>query len=252
MKRIIFNLYPGDDPRLLLPPQPASQFVPQWYRDGEKFINKEDGSLNIPSPDMRAGGLKTCMPFLDSIISGYIQPLSCAIEITKNDGTGPVEYRYVAQDENGEYVEVQNMGLMDERDGAIGHTMPRPAGYAQNHLVWSGHWGFKLPRGWSALITHPMNQFQLPFITSSGIMESDRFISGGNVPWYIKAGWTGIIPKGTAMFQIIPIKRAKWLGIVPLRTVSQYGQFSGRKAREVPYGFYKNKLWVKKQYDMEK
>lgn len=252
MKKITFNLYPGDDPRILLSPQPASQFVPQWYRDGERFVNKEDGSLDIPNEELRSGGLKTCMPFLDSIISGFIQPLSSAIEITKNDGIGPIEYRYVVQDENGNYVEGPDLGLINERDGMLGHTMPRPAGYAQNHMVWSGHWGWKVPRGWSVIVTHPMNQFQLPFMTASGIMESDRFISGGNVPWYIKEGWTGIIPKGTAMYQIIPIKREKWIGIVPLTTVSKVGTFLAEKAREVPYGFYRDKLWVKKEYDMEK
>ena len=84
MKRVVFNLDPNSDPRIILPPQPSSQFVPEWYRQGERFINKEDGSLNIPDPSLRAGGLKSCNPFLDSIIAGYIQPLSCAIEILKN------------------------------------------------------------------------------------------------------------------------------------------------------------------------
>jgi len=251
MKRVVFNLDPNSDPRIILPPQPSSQFVPEWYRQGERFINKEDGSLNIPDPSLRAGGLKSCNPFLDSIIAGYIQPLSCAIEILKNDGSSNLEWRYVELDANGEYVQVEDIGLIEERSGTIGHTVPRPHGHAQNHMVWSGHWGWKLPRGYSMIITHPMNQFQLPFTTSSGFMESDRFIAGGRIPWYIKEGWTGIIPKGTAMYQIIPVKRKKWLGVVPVNVVSKKGQFITVKAREVLYGFYRDNLWVKKVYEME-
>ena len=251
MKKIVFNLYEGDDPRLILPPQPASRFVPDWYRQGERFINKEDGSLDIPTKELRAAGLKSCNPFLDSIIAGYIQELSCAVEILKNNGSDPVEFRYVEKNENDEYVQVEAPDLINERDGALGHTIPRPHGHSHNHLVWVGHWGWKTPKGYSIIITHPMNQFQLPFTTSSGFMESDRFVAGGNVPFFLKEGFTGVIPKGTPMYQIIPVKRKKWLGYVPRKVVSRKAVFLGRKAREVPYGFYRDELWVKKHYDME-
>lgn len=251
MKRIVFNLDEGSHPSVILPPQPAHRFVPDWYKKGERFINKEDGSLNIPDESLRSGGLKSCNPFLDSIIAGYIQELSCAIEITKNNGTDPIEYRYVEKNENGEYVQVEDLGLINERRGALGHTIPRPHGHSQNHLVWVGHWGWKTPKGYSMIVTHPMNQFQLPFTTASGFMESDRFVPGGNVPWYIKEGFTGIIPKGTPMYQLIPVKRKKWLAIVPKNFVSIRGKFIAKMAREVPYGFYRDKLWVKKVYDVE-
>lgn len=252
MKKIVFNITPVDDPSVILSPQPASQFVPQWYKDGERFVSRTDGTINIRNEEDKSGGLKSCMPFLDSIISGYIQPLSSAIEITKNNGVDPVEFRYVVENENGEYVDGPDLGLISERSGDIGHTMPRPAGYTKNHMVWTGKWGWKLPRGWSMIITHPMNQFQLPFITASGFMESDRFTSSGNIPWYIKEGFTGIIPKGTPMFQLIPVKREKWLGIVPLKPVSKKAVFIGNKARDVLYGFYRDSLWVKKEYDVKK
>ena len=251
MKKIVFNLPDGDDPRMILPPQPASQFVPDWYRKGERFINKEDGSLDIPNKELRSGGLKSCNPFLDSIIAGYIQELSCAVEILKNNGSDPIEFRYVEKNENDEYIEVEDFNLINERRGALGHTMPRPHGHSQNHMAWTGHWGWKTPRGYSIIVTHPMNQFQLPFTTSSGFMESDRFTSGGNVPWYIKEGFTGIIPKGTPMYQIIPVKRKKWLGYVPVKVVSKKAIFMGRQAREVLYGFYRDKLWVKKHYEIK-
>ena len=242
---------PTEDPRFIVPPQPASQFVPQWYRDGERYINKNDGTLNIPSPEDRSAGMKLCMPFLDSIIAGYIQSTSCDIEIIKNDGGENVEYRHVIQDENGNWQDYMNLNIIGERHGDIGHTLPRPHGHSHNHMTWNGKWGWKLPRGWSAIITHPMNQHQLPFTTLSGFMDSDRFTAGGNVPFFLKEGFTGIIPKGTPMFQIIPIKREKWLGYVS-NPFDKKSQYVGSLAREVPYGYYRDDIWVKKEYDVEK
>jgi hypothetical protein len=251
MKKVKFNLDPQSDPRIILPPEPAHKFVPDWYRKGERFINKEDGGLDIPDESYRSGGLKSCNPFLDSIIAGYIQATSCAIDITKNDGEGPIEYRYVELNENDEYIEVENLNIISERQGSIGHTVPRPHGHSKNHMVWSGHWGWETPRGYSMLVTHPMNQFQLPYTTASGFMESDRFTAGGNIPWYIKEGWIGVIPKGSPMYQIIPVKRDKWFGYVGKKFISKKSLFMGQQARNVPYGFYRDKLWVKKNYEME-
>lgn len=251
MKRISFNLRPDREPGLYLSPQPGSQFVPDWYREGEKFINKEDGSLDIPNVELRIAGMKSCAPFLDSIISGYIFSLSYSIEILKNNGTDPIEYRYVEKNELGEYVEIGNVGLMDERDGMIGHTIPRPAGHSHNHMVWTPLWGWETPRGWSTLVTHPLNRFDLPFTIMSGIMESDKFVGAGNVPFFMKKDFVGIIEKGTPLFQVIPIKRAKWLGYVKRKVHDQIGQLVANKARDVPWGYYRDKMWEKKVYDME-
>lgn len=251
MRRIRFALRSDRPNGMFLSPQPGSQFVPQWYRDGEKWINKNDGSLEIPEVEDRAAGMKSCVPFLDAIISGYIYPLSYSIEILKNNGTDPIEYRYVEKNENGEYVDIGDVYLMDERDGMIGHTIPRPFGCSDNHLVWTPLWGTKTPKGWSCLLTHPLNRFDLPFVTMSGIMESDRFTGAGNVPFFIKKDFIGIIEKGTPLFQVIPIKRAKWFGYVKIKKDS-ISQLISNKARENSVGgYYRDKMWEKKVYEME-
>ena len=252
MKKISFNLRHDQDPTQILVPQPGTAFLPQWYRDGEKFINKDDGSLDIPSPEMRGAGMKACVPFLDGIISGYMQPLSKTIEITKNNGVDPIEFRYVEKNEFGEYVQIPDFDIVRERMGKIGHTIPRPPGFAHNHMVWVGNWGWETPRGWSVLVTHPLNRFDLPFVTLSAIMESDKFFACGNIPFFVKEGFTGIIEKGTPMFQIIPIKREKWFGYVKRKVYDSATNLLGDKARGVPWGFYRDELWEKKVYEMEK
>lgn len=253
MKKIFFNLRPEDDPRVILPPEPGSQFVPKWYRDGEKYIHKETGLKNPDNPEDRQGGMKSCMPFLDALISGYIQPLSVAIRITKNNGTDAVEWEYVEKMENGEYVRINlDFNIVNERFGDLGETIPRPAGHSHNHLAWSGKWGWGLPKGWSALVCHPLNRYDLPFTVMNGIMESDRFQGAGNVPFFIRKDFVGVIEKGTPMFQVIPIKRAKWLGYVQRKIINPKSLFMSTQARNVNYGFYRDKMWEKKHYDMEK
>jgi len=253
MKRISFNLRPEDSILDILPPEPGTQFIPQWYRDGEKYIDRETGLKNPKDPSKRAGGMKSCVPFLDAMISGYIQQLSVAIRITKNNGTDPVEWEYVEKDKDGNYNNLNiEFGIINERDGDLGETIPRPFGYSHNHLAFTGKWGWQVPKGWSVLVTHPLNRFDLPFTTMSGIMESDKFMSAGNVPFFIQKDFTGVIEKGTPLFQIIPIKRAKWLGYVKRKIVDEKGLFFSNNARAVPYGFYRDKMWEKKVYDMEK
>jgi hypothetical protein len=48
----------------------------------------------------------------------------------------------------------------------------------------------------------------------SGIVDFDKYNHSkiGNLPFYLKKNFTGIIPKGTPMYQIIPIKRNDWVG----------------------------------------
>ena len=249
MKKIEFLLastFPFEIPE----PIPASELLPDWWKNGESFISKQDGSLNVDGKDDRAAGMKSCIPFLDGLTSGYLLLTWADIEILENHNER-IKYRYVEKDENGIWKESDiNWDLVGERTGAIGHTMPRPAGYAINHMTWQSKWGIKVPRGWSVLYTHPLSRFELPFFTASAIMDSDRFASHGSAPFFIKKDWTGIIPKGTPFAQIIPIKRSSWVS----KSVRQgrEDQYIAASARMVPYGFYRSKLWVPKKYKADK
>jgi hypothetical protein len=245
MKKIRFFLRP-DNQFFVEPPVPGSDLIPDWYRKGESFINSETNKVAKKGDLFKTSGMKGCMPFFDSITSGYMLVTWADVEITKNDG-GLLEFRYMEPDIFGNPQETNNdYKMIIERTGDLGHTIPRPIGHAHNHMAWSSLWGISLPRGWSALITHPMNRFDLPFITMSAIMESDRFSPNGNIPFFIQEGWTGIIKKGTPFAQIVPIKRSSWISTFSKMTVKD--KFLAISAREVDYGFYRSKIWVPKKY----
>lgn len=244
MKKIKFLLRPGYQ-LPIDPPIPASDIIPEWYRKGESFLDINGLKTTADNPD-KASGMKGCMPFFDSLTSGYFITTWADVEFTKNENN-IIEYRYVHEDVFGGYAhDHTNWELLSERTGDLGHTIPRPHGYANNHMVWSCKWGMKLPRGWSMLVTHPMNYFDLPFYTMSGIMESDRFTPNGNIPFFLQEGFTGIIKKGTPIAQLIPIKRSSWISTASM--MKDIDKFIANSAREVNYGFYRSKVWIPKKY----
>jgi hypothetical protein len=49
----------------------------------------------------------------------------------------------------------------------------------------------KLPEGYSAIFTQPFNRFDLPFMSSTGIMDLDTGIGPGAVPFAVKDGFNG-------------------------------------------------------------
>lgn len=247
MKKIRFYLRP-DVPFYVDPPMPGSSLIPDWFRKGESFLSRETNKVASKDDPFKTAGMKGCMPFFDSLTSGYLLLTWADVEITKNDDDGGlVEFKYLEPDIYGKPTETNNdYRMIIERTGDLGHTIPRPVGHSYNHMAWSSQWGMSLPKGWSLLITHPMNRFDLPFTTMSAIMESDRFSPNGNIPFFIQKGWTGIVPKGTPFAQIVPIKRSSWISTFSKMTTKD--KFLAISAREVDYGFYRSKIWVPKKY----
>jgi hypothetical protein len=212
-------------------PVPIKKLLPEWYRTSEVEFTAEDGETHA--------GLKKCVPFLDSMISGYalVTPMDIYISETES---GELKITWNSPDEFNSFVQ--------ERPHLSGEKMPRPAGHHPNHLAWKGTWAFKTPRGWSTLVTHPLNRFDLPFTTTSGIIDSDRYSTSGNLPFFVKKGFTGVIPEGTPIAQVIPIKRADWLS-VPNNSGLQYlDELQGEVVR-TPGKSYKKLFWKRKRYD---
>ena len=85
-----------------------------------------------------------------------------------------------------------------------------PRGYHMKHFAWWADWAVELPDGYSALYTHPLNRFELPFLTTSGVVDNDKVHLPGTMPFFLLKGVRGILPAGTPYAQIIPFKREHW------------------------------------------
>jgi len=218
-------------------PDLIKKFIPEWYKKAETHFSSEEDLAIEEGTQKTSAGLKTCVPFLDAMISGYalVVPFDIYVGKTK-DGDLDMKWNAPQGWEN----------FVEERPKESGSTMPRPAGHAPNHMVWSGRWGIKVPRGYSVLVTHPLNRQDLPFTTSSAIMDSDKFFGNGNIPFFIKEDFVGVIEKGTPFAQIIPIKRKRWK-MIHNSALKDAIQKHGHDVRKKE-GTYKKKYWTRKEY----
>ena len=116
---------------------------------------------------------------------------------------------YVDQDEKGKpIISWKGEVMMIDKRPTI--ELPVPNNCHPIHYGWRMNWYYETPPGYSVLITHPMNRFDLPFYTMSGIVESDIWGLPVFTAFFLQKDFIGVIPKGTPIFQIIPFKRDDW------------------------------------------
>lgn len=181
-------------------PISASECVPEWYKQLPRYVNNSDK----PIKSLGFRDLKTCVPFRDAMISGYMIVLPADIEVTISaDGDVDVFWNTELS-----FKVVEKRGPLTKQHQGFG--MPNPIGTTPILFAWSAFYGVGTSLDYSVLITHPLNRHDLPFVTTSGIIDSGYFNRAGNMPFFFKEGFTGIIPKGTPIAQIIPFKRENW------------------------------------------
>jgi hypothetical protein len=231
---INFNPVSKNDELMGVYPKPARFYTPPWFKDAPAF---KDNELKVLENGMANTTVKMCMPFNDALSSGYIQETwaDIYIEITKE---GTLSYKWSSGP--------QILKIRQENYGAY----PKMEDMYPIEFTWHIPWMPELPKGYSALLTHPLNRVDLPFHTLSGVIDSDSYKYGvekNQMPFYIKYGFKGIIPAGTPMYQIIPIKRDDWEAeTCPYNQDLQYKENS--KVRSKFWGGYKNYFWNKKNY----
>jgi hypothetical protein len=198
--------------------------LPKWYKEVKPFKDDVETFSNKT--------MKLCMPFLDSLTAGYAMVLAGDVVVDLSGGLP----NFTSGTEN----------LVDMR--GLDHAMPpAPPGYIGLSLAWNTKVTLQLPKGYSALITHPLNRFDLPFITSSGIVD-DYEMSTGNVPFFIKHGFEGVIEKGTPIAQIIPFKREDWTHEVE-EGLAKRAQDNGMRSQSMVSGWYKKNIWKRKTFN---
>jgi hypothetical protein len=88
---------------------------------------------------------------------------------------------------------------------------PVPEGFYNTAFKFINLWTIKTPKEWSCLFVHPLHQEDLPFKSLSAVVDTDKFPAPVNFPFFLKKNFSGLIPKGTPMIQVIPFKRQKFV-----------------------------------------
>ena len=193
-KKKIFSFEPvnKDAEQTVSPPSPSKLFMPDWYKQMEAIPKPRtfsNGHLNIT--------VKGCMPYFDSITAGYMLKTSTEIRFEHTD-YGTINYEMASKPQ-----------AFTMREN---YSAPIPKEYHQVEFAWHTYWEIHTPPGTSTLFVHPLNREDLPFHTTSGIVDTDQgmFVGVGNLPFYVKKGFTGVIPVGTPFAQLIPFQRDSW------------------------------------------
>ena len=216
-------------------PKPSKFYIPKWFKDMPPTVSNQHRGFS--------GTAKKCMPFLDSLTSGYTQELACDIEIKyhgvdETSGNDIVEYLWAGNE--------RPMSSRMAESGA-NNSLPSFPGFYNSEQHWNTFWEPKTPKGYSTLYYHPANRFDLPFVTMNGIIDTDNWSSSGPVPFLLKRGFEGIIPAGTPIYQMIFIKRDVWNS-----SAEEYNEIESNKleysVRRFFEGGYKKQYWSKKDY----
>lgn len=196
-------------------------------------VSRLDGS------EYKASTYKNCVPVFDAMTAGYAFQTITDIHISEEDGKPILSYNYK---EFPNWIETRSEMA----------NFAHPDHYYKDHFAWQHPWSVGTPSGWSALYVHPLNRLDLPFFTLSGIIDSDKINSTGRMPFFIKKGFSGVIPAGTPFVQIIPIKRESWeidikkYGLEELiaRGTVSLTKYSEKNRPNV----YRKFDWVRKEY----
>ena len=181
---------------LLPPPVAAAQGVPDWLK---AMPTKAFSGINLRDEQT----VKRCPPFVDAMTC-FLLPLICDLRIEAGQITWDNE--------------IPPGGALDFPRSPIGfHDPGQVTGtplFDSDRLFIKFHnlWTIEAPEGYAVFFTHPVNRFDLPFTTLSGLVDCDRFSD----TWiHFPAHWhntsfQGVLPKGTPIAQCIPVKRESW------------------------------------------
>ena len=202
-------------------PIPAVKGLPKWYKKAKKY--QEDGN----------SAFKNCVPFFESMAAGYVMLTPCEVHFYQINGEPFVK-------------------LSKKYEKFVTKRSPMgefhvPEGYCQTHFAWLPEWGVRTPEGYNSLYLTPLNSYGLPFINTSGIINTDKVFRPGSVPFFLKTGYEGTIPKGTPYLQIIPIKRETWSHTLVDISNETFKYF----APNAPHvqNYYRDNLWEMSKYE---
>ena len=215
--------------------KPSSEFIPEWYRTSSSKMFGTNSELSTMNPSATNSTYKVCTPFFDAITIGYMAYLTADIEVIKQKNNLPYimwrTQRKIITDHS-----------LDQWKG-----LPCPEGYSPFVYKWHNQFNIKLPKDYSLLFVSPINRFDLPFLSITGIVDCDMYTGTVHFPFFIKNSFTGIIEKGTPIVQIIPIKREYWK--------KEHGSYNAEddilhqeKFLSTIKRSYKNNYWRRKEY----
>jgi hypothetical protein len=226
-------------------PTPIKLNIPEWYKKLNHSIEKET--------------VKGCMPFLDTLTSGYLlktpQDFYVRHNVINIKGK-PDSFQIFALHDFKEILFKKSLNL---NTGVNVHTIEQlensPYVEKNKNLPFykiMNPWKIKTPKGYSCLFVPPLNNSDDRFSIIPGIVDTDTFPNEINFPIVINGDKYPIlednIKKGTPYVQIIPFKRDSWKMTIISRETNEIKN-SRLFLKLSLLNVYKDKYWKKKSWN---
>lgn len=218
----------------ILKPIPAIQSLPNWYKKISPFMDNppekfySDGTKNIT--------IKRCNPVGDALAAGYFLVLENTVSVCPNDSGIPS----LVWHRGG------NKFISEHSQEQISKDLI-PYGFSLQPFKFTNDWSIQTPKGYSVLITHPLNRNAEPFLTLSGIVDTDTYHTSIQLPFLIRKDFEGLIEAGTPIAQVIPFKRENWSSTF-LEHSSEFYREKEAAFNRTMHRFYRRFHWKRKEF----
>lgn len=195
MEKIIFTLEYGSEwiPKMYYP-VPAVKAVPEWYKKMEtSFAEDKTDKYQVKKTQT----VKRCMPVLDAMTAGYILKTHTDILVKNENGVLGFEW------------------ASDTSEGITFHPPSQLINYREMDLPFGAAklrnpWNIRTSKGYSCLFIPPAHQPENGIRILEGVVDTDTYCNAVQFPFLVDKDFTGTIPAGTPVVQVIPFKRTSF------------------------------------------
>jgi hypothetical protein len=221
-------------------PKPTSKSLPEWYISADRFYKNPHGESYVGPDGGKVPTWKACPAIYDILTTGYVYKTPCDIEFYLDSNQ-----KISAKVLDPKYTDfIQNREKMPQFDG--------PLGYHEKHFAWYPDWAVEVPEGYSVLYSQPYDRYDLPFLTTSGVIDNDKVNLPGTMPFFLSKEWVGILPAGTPYAQMMPFKREDWTSEYVKESgleITKKNMKNSEKYRVPNGGVYLKDVWEKRKYE---
>lgn len=220
-------------------PRPAGAVLPEWLVKMSSyggFHDDPEGFKSVTHSGEPNATIKKCVPVADAISAGYIIVTTNDIWVEKAKGEPDQQFK--------------GRGVMSVSFHDFGQAKHHPAGNnGVNFPKLNNPWMIKTPKGYSVLFTAPMHNPNGFFKVFPGIVDTDGYKAAVNFPFAMDdSEFSGLIPAGTPIVQVIPFKRDIWqMEIGGDKEIKEADEVNTRHFSRI-FNAYKTLWWNRKEF----
>jgi len=183
------------------PPLPASQMLPEWYKDlprwykpPSEFNAREVHALKNTIPQT----IKACLPVMDYLTSGYVIRSPSDVMITPEEHGDTKGYWWSSQ-------------ALACTSHAHQQCPVDIGGHKYEYIKLLNKWGVRTPTGYSTFFYQPDFLFNNRLKLFPAVVDTDRYNIPVSFPGTVLGDDTFIIKAGDPLMVAFPFKREDWM-----------------------------------------